>query len=811
MGQQLQPAGKALAIDLPTGIDASKGWKYDSVCNVNGKAVAVPCYAEKILVVDPATGRASAIDLPAGIDASWGGKYDSVCNVNGKAVAVPCYAEKILVVDPATGQASAIDLPAGIDASKDWKYRSVCNVNGKAVAVPAHAEKILVVDPATGQASAIDLPAGIDASKDWKYRSVCNVNGKAVAVPAHAEKILVVDPATGQASAIDLPAGIDASKDWKYRSVCNVNGKAVAVPAHAEKILVVDPATGQASAIDLPAGIDASKDWKYRSVCNVNGKAVAVPAHAEKILVVDPATGQASAIDLPAGIDASKDWKYRSVCNVNGKAVAVPAHAEKILVVDPATGQASAIDLPAGIDASKDWKYFSVCNVNGKAVAVPCNSGKILIVELSQPTVFSLRLHHSTVQNTPVFAELVAALLSYWMYTDEPEPPHLEHASMQVHRVVQPGEFGSAVKIASVTADLLSGKVLYLVFKGTSYILDFLSWNLELNHAMTQDPDFFVHGGAAGTLHAASFWLEDGLFQRLKEARENGVRRVVFTGHSLGGMYAALTFYMLWKKLDGFMDFAAERAVNYINENDPCPRAWGAINLRQFVEVATKSVQKGLVDELGSVKGFVASQVVAAAAQQVLNRSDFYLLEDFAKRYQHFAELKVLSSQRQVTRWKEFRLTPDCLKDHSVMAYVTRLFDAYDDSRPEWTYPGELPCGDSAAAADEMIEGLPSEDLWQLSSMYERESTTSLGSVGVPCCHPAKLWKSGFGGIRQITAAEARRQYPLALTRAAKLRALLLSIRTWSDGDLEVGPVEEALTFLRGFEMPAPVTTGPAD
>eukprot|EP00439_Symbiodinium_sp_Y106_P070238 s20_g12.t1 len=63
-------------------------------------------------------------------------------------------------------------------------------------------------------------------------------------------------------------------------------------------------------------------------------------------------------------------------------------------------------------------------------------------------------------------------------------------------------------------------------------------------------------------------------------------------------------------------------------------------------------------------------------------------------------------------------------------------------------------------------------------------------------------------GIRQITAAEARRQYPLALTRAAKLRALLLSIRTWSDGDLEVGPVEEALTFLRGFEMPAPVTTG---
>ena len=99
------------------------------------------------------------------------------------------------------------------------------------------------------------------------------------------------------------------------------------------------------------------------------------------------------------------------------------------------------------------------------------------------------------------------------------------------------------MKIATVTANLPTGKVLYVAFKGTSYILDFLNWNLELNHAMTQDPDFFVHRRAAGTLHAASFLLEHGLLQRLKDARENGVRRVVFTGHSLGGMYAALTFY----------------------------------------------------------------------------------------------------------------------------------------------------------------------------------------------------------------------------------------------------------------------------
>ena len=133
-------------------------------------------------------------------------------------------------------------------------------------------------------------------------------------------------------------------------------------------------------------------------------------------------------MDLPACIDASRGEKFESVCNVNGKAVAVPSNAEKILVVDPATGQASAIDLPAGIDASRHWtwNYVSVCNANGKAVAFRreknFDRGAAAI--------------HSAQPQTP--PQRVAALLSYWMYTEEPEPPHLEHACVEVHRVVYP-------------------------------------------------------------------------------------------------------------------------------------------------------------------------------------------------------------------------------------------------------------------------------------------------------------------------------------------------------------------------------------
>eukprot|EP00439_Symbiodinium_sp_Y106_P056103 s634_g7.t2 len=160
--------GQASAIDLPAGVDANMAG------TVNSKAVAavaVPCYVRRFWWRTLQLARLRP--WTPGIDASRGLKLWSVCNVNGKAVAVLYNVEKILVVDRAAGQASAIDLPAGIDASRLGKFSSVCNVNGKAVAVPCNAEKGLVVDPAIGQASAIDLPAGIDGSRGGKFLSVC--------------------------------------------------------------------------------------------------------------------------------------------------------------------------------------------------------------------------------------------------------------------------------------------------------------------------------------------------------------------------------------------------------------------------------------------------------------------------------------------------------------------------------------------------------------------------------------------------------------------------------------------------------------
>ncbi|CAK8989252.1 unnamed protein product [Durusdinium trenchii] len=472
------------------------------------------------------------------------------------------------------------------------------------------------------------------------------------------------------------------------------------------------------TAIDLPSGISRPQGLKFASICGVNGKAVAAPRNAEKILVVDPATGQASSIDLPSGINPEQGWKFESICAVNGRAVAAPRNAEKVLVVDPATGQASSIDLPSGINPEQGWKLESICAVNGRAVAAPRNAEKVLVAELPRSSTLDVQLEASCVHHAPEFPEFVAAVLSKWIYSDDLEPPcTIPNTSLAVHQVIQPGDLGAALKMATVTATLPTERVLFVIFKGTSYILDFLNWNLELDHSITGDKDFFAHSGAAGTLRKAHFWKSSAFAERLRSARANGVRKVVFTGHSLGGMYAQMSLYLAWKSLKGppsderevlesfdlrccvfgspmvfggssqqakeFRTFVGQCACNYIHADDPCARAWSAINLQQFVRQASLAARKGLTNELGSVKGSVVSRVVEGMVSRVMNRPDFYVIEDFARKYEHFVPLKVLSRKLQFARWKEFNLNSECFKDHYMENYVDKLFDALDDSRPE--------------------------------------------------------------------------------------------------------------------------------
>ena len=455
---------------------------------------------------------------------------------------------------------------------------------------------------------------------------------------------------------------------------------------------------------------------------------------AEKILVVDPTSREAFAIDLPSGIRADREAEIlRPVAQWMVEWWQCLIDAEKILVVDPTSREAFAIDLPSGTRADRVLKFVSSCSVNGRVVAVPYCAEKILVVDVNRSTFrpFSLDLHTSDVHQTPQFAELVAAMLSSWVYTDDPEPPQMARAAFEVHAVIRPGDLGRSVKIASVTAELPVGRVLFIVFKGTSYILDFLNWNLEHDHEITGEADFFAHGGTVSTIRSTRFLKSDDFLNRLIAALRQGVQRVVFAGHSLGGMYAQMSLYLAWEevrrggplsevlfsmdlqsftfgapmvfggnsqKMSRFKDFARDHAVNYILADDPCARAWGALDLRHFVQQATQAVKKGLRDTYGSWKGMLASTVVEAMAEALLARPDFLMIQDFARKYEHVVPLPVLSANRQHFRWKEFNLTPECFDDHSMESYVNKLFDAFDSSRPEChihhqtSWPWTLPC-----------------------------------------------------------------------------------------------------------------------
>ena len=617
------------------------------------------------------------------------GKFCSSCEVNGQVVAVPCNADKALLVDPSSKQAIAIDLPSDIeDDSVDSMcqnlFCSSCAVNCEVVAAPCNALKILLVDPASHQAFAIDLPVGIRAHGGGKFLSSCVVNDQVVAVPMKAEKILLVDPQSREAFAIDLPSGVSAHRSF-----------------------YID---GEGPFLDMEDG-----EGNFLSCCSVNGRVVAVPCDAKKILLVDPTSQQASTIDLPPGITAKRRGKFCCSCTVNGKVVAVPYNAEKVLVVDPASSHAFAVDLP-GMNLRQEWTPSYVCSANGYIVFPPFDSDKILVLAVSSSGSRPLTLDlHSDVHTTPQFSELAAAMLSFWIYTENRKPLEMKHARFEVHNLLRPLDLGKSMKIAMLTAHLPVGKVLFVVFRGTTCLLDFGRWNLDDREIVVGDEGlgFFAHGGATEAMEDMVHWKSRSFVKRLEKAKQQGVQSVAFVGHSLGGMYAQLCFLWAWRqiqlgngllasfglqcitfgapmvfggtsqKAQDFKDFAKGRAVNYIHGDDPCPRAWGALNLRNFIQQGVAAVKGGLQDTHGSLKGRFTVEDLETLAVELLERPDFNVMEEVAQKYEHFVPLRVLSTKKHHVGWKEFELTTEGFGDHSIVEYVNKMFDAFDDTRPE--------------------------------------------------------------------------------------------------------------------------------
>eukprot|EP00435_Cladocopium_sp_Y103_P059696 s347_g21.t1 len=328
--------------------------------------------------------------------------------------------------------------------------------------------------------------------------------------------------------------------------------------------------------------------------------------------------------------------------------------------------------------------------------------------------------------------ELVAARLSKWVYCTDgiSEPiPELPGVSLSAGCVSEELQTGS-VRVALVTAELPGDhKTLFAVFKGTSYLLDVVNWNMEHDYEVIGDGNHFMHKGAAGIMRNLLFMKvkpDSDFARRLDEAYKDGVRNFVLAGHSLGGMYAMAGMYFAFQDLQNllpdrcrlrgdarkllrsircvtfgspmcfgadapsdefkfasFEAFAKERAVNFINGGDPCPRAWSVSDPRDIVREAAEYL-KEQAKERNMVSGRIAAKVIQAATSAFLAREDTNHLVGSSQGFKHVSTIRLLSREdREQMHWKrDFCLSRRGFEDHIMAKYCDLLFDACYATEP---------------------------------------------------------------------------------------------------------------------------------
>ncbi|CAE7456936.1 unnamed protein product [Symbiodinium natans] len=330
--------------------------------------------------------------------------------------------------------------------------------------------------------------------------------------------------------------------------------------------------------------------------------------------------------------------------------------------------------------------------------------------------------------------ELVAANLSQWVYRadDVSEPlPEIPGISLVADCVREDLHTGS-VKVALVTAELPGRhRTLFVVFKGSSYLLDFINWNLEHDYEVIGDGTHFMHKGAAGVMRNLFFFKvqsASSFAKQLDAAYDSGVRHLVLTGHSLGGMYAMSGMYFIWREMqtcvpersrlrgpgrallrgarcvafgapmcfgrdgDGpgdekyskFEEFLKTKAVNFVNAGDPCPRAWSAVDLRAVIREAAEAMKEQLKDK-NLVSRQIASRVIQALSSALLSRPDMDRhIAGCAAGFLHLSSIRVLSREdRPSFHWqRDFRLSRHGFADHAMSEYCDLLFDACYAEQP---------------------------------------------------------------------------------------------------------------------------------
>jgi len=330
------PAAVALLAAEPIGPDlgayGAAKWR-GGVLGANGHIYFVPCCANRILRVDPATEAAEPVgpDLGAyGDEYKWDG---GVLGANGHIYFVPCDAKRILRFNPATDAAEPVgpDLGAYNGVSK-W-CGGVLGADGQIYFVPYDANRIVRVDPATDAAEPVGPDLGACGAAKWRG-GVLGADGHIYFLPCCAKRILRFDPATNAAEPVGPDLG--AYGDYKWSGgVLGADGHIYFVPCYAKRILRFDPATNAAEPVGPDLGAYGDAKWSS-GVLGADGHIYFVPYDAKRILRFEPAIDAAEPVgpDLGAyngsGMFGAHKWRG-GVLGANGHIYFVPKNANRIL------------------------------------------------------------------------------------------------------------------------------------------------------------------------------------------------------------------------------------------------------------------------------------------------------------------------------------------------------------------------------------------------------------------------------------------------------------------------------------------------
>lgn len=337
--------------------------------------------------------------------------------------------------------------------------------------------------------------------------------------------------------------------------------------------------------------------------------------------------------------------------------------------------------------------------------------------------------------------DLYAAKLSAWMYDNKEadvseveKPPSYDSPGCRIVPELigshdKDPYLGLMCRVQGVAAEI-SGKdrksserVLFVAWMGTTAPEHWLmNVNVEFSNTPFRSHDIAVHSAYWSQAEKYIEYQCEDFWAALKKAK---CSKIIFTGHSMGGAMATLTFtkYILSKaehpqEVKHLADnarlvtFAAPQSFRmmvkrdrkvmrpgeaflramalgrvYMHNNDPVPRAYCALKPHEAMRGIWEQMKTLIAGaggmELATLRAVVpgVDGLVAGAAGQADEMIKKFIemrglgdIEDMAVLYRHFCEVRVLKESKvAVKSWADYTLGLDVGDEHHIDSYICGL------------------------------------------------------------------------------------------------------------------------------------------